>query len=202
MIRMTPPDENAWEAWSPEQLASKLCLVKAHWYIVGGWAIDLWLGKQSREHEDLEFAVSPKNAHEVASHLSELTFFEVREGRFVFWDTKKPIGDNTWQLWGADMNAQRWRVDMMMERGTHKYWQYKRKPSIEHMRHKAIRTNVNGIRYLAPPNVLLFKAKHSRFKDDIDFETVFPNLSFQDRQSLKSWLRLEHPDHKWLERFK
>ena len=40
---IVPPNERAWDAWSPMQLAQKLNGVDAHWYVVGGWALDLWL---------------------------------------------------------------------------------------------------------------------------------------------------------------
>ncbi|NSX56426.1 nucleotidyltransferase domain-containing protein [Parasulfitobacter algicola] len=197
---MTPPDENAWDAWSPGQLAGKLSGLTANWYIVGGWAIDLWLGEQSRAHEDLEFATLPEDAPKIASHLAELTFYEARAGQFKNWDQSNPVDNNAWQFWGADLSAGRWRVDMMLERGTPELWRYKRQPLLEQSRNTAIQINSDGIRYLAPANVLLFKAKHCRAKDDHDFEAVLPTLLVNDRENLRAWLTSYHPSHKWLKR--
>ena len=52
-----PPPE-AWSmAWTPDQAARALEGVSAPWAVAGGWALDLWHGMQTREHEDLEIAV-------------------------------------------------------------------------------------------------------------------------------------------------
>ena len=195
---IVPPNERAWDAWSPMQLAQKLNGVDAHWYVVGGWALDLWLGKQSREHEDLEFATSPKYVPKLASHLSELTFFEAKAGQLTACDVNQAFNNDVWQFWGADLSVGRWRVDMMMERGSPEFWEYKRSPSLRQPRDNAIRTNSHGIRYLAPANVLLFKAKHCRAKDEHDFEAALPHLTARDRSTLRRWLGLCHADHHWL----
>lgn len=197
---MTPPDENAWDAWSPEQLAAKLGGVNADWYIVGGWALDLWLGAQRREHEDLEFATTPTGAPIVASYLKELTFFEAKKGQMRKWNLNIHVDTDTWQFWGADLGDAQWRVDMMIERGTPAMWSYKRHPDLKQPRDQAIQTTADGIRYLAPANVLLFKAKHCRAKDEDDFEAALPRLTIKDRVNLRDWLGLYHPDHKWLHR--
>ncbi len=197
---MTPPDENAWDAWSPEQLAVKLGDVHADWYIAGGWALDLWHGAQRREHEDLEFATTPRDAPRIASFLKELTFFEVKKGQLRKYDLDRPVDTETWQVWGADVQEARWRVDMMMDRGTPTMWSYKRHPELQQPRNQAIQTTAEGIRYLAPANVLLFKAKYCRPKDEDDFEAALPKLTTQDRENLCRWLGSYHPEHPWLHR--
>jgi len=174
--------------------------VDAHWYIVGGWALDLWLGTQRREHEDLEFATTPKYAPIIASYLKELTFFEAYKGRLHECNLERDVYKDTWQFWGADLQNARWRVDMMMERGTPATWSYKRNPDLKQPRDQAIQTTADGIRYLAPANVLLFKAKHSRVKDEDDFEAALPKLTITDRLQLQNWLALYHPKHPWLKR--
>ena len=197
-MRMIPPDEDSWEAWTPEYLAAKLSGVAAHWYVVGGWALDLWHGKQRRDHEDLEFATDPESAGKIAAHLSELTFFEAKAGELTSFDGWAEIPDTAWQFWGADLRAGRWRIDMMLERGSASHWGYKRDPRITQPRDQAVRTSKGGTRYLAPANVLLFKAKHCREKDQGDFQAALPQLSNKDRLQLGSWLRLTHPEHDWL----
>src|SRR4029077_2495242 len=51
-----PPLE-AWEPWTPATAARALAGVEVPWCVVGGWAIDLFLGRETRHHEDLEIAV-------------------------------------------------------------------------------------------------------------------------------------------------
>lgn len=58
----------------------------------------------------------------------------------------------------------------------------------------------DGIPYLMPEIVLLFKAKHDRPKDHADFEGTLPLLDDQQRTWLGAGLARVHPGHVWLER--
>ena len=51
------PDLSLWDPWRPEEVAALLVGVAVPWYVAAGWAIDLFLGEERREHEDLEIAV-------------------------------------------------------------------------------------------------------------------------------------------------
>jgi Aminoglycoside-2''-adenylyltransferase len=50
-------DLGAWDAWSPREAARRLERVAAPWYVIAGWALDLYLGRQTREHDDLEIGI-------------------------------------------------------------------------------------------------------------------------------------------------
>jgi len=58
----------------------------------------------------------------------------------------------------------------------------------------------DGIPYARPEVVLLFKAKASRPKDEVDFTTILPHLDSSRRAWLGDALMLVHPGHAWLER--
>ena len=58
---------------------------------------------------------------------------------------------------------------MMVERGTRDTWIFKRDRAIFSNRSDAIWTNDDGIPFLNPAAVLLFKAKYRREKDEFDF---------------------------------
>lgn len=191
------PDD-AWNAWSPDELLARLGLSPPSWYVVGGWALDLWHGRQTRAHEDLEFAVLADHVDLCREQLCDLEFFAVRDGRFAHVSSKAELPSDVWQLWGADMVAGRWRADMMLERGTSEAWVYKRDPSLRLPRAAAIRETAGGIRYLAPALVLLFKAKHRREKDERDFRAALPDLAAREKADLCQWLQVLHPGHAWI----
>jgi hypothetical protein len=195
---MLPPPENAWDAWSPDQLSARLVSSNADWYIVGGWALDLWHGHQTRAHDDLEFAVRPEQIEACRNSLSELEFFIAHDKTLDHLSSIAPLPANIWQLWGADIAVGRWRVDMMIERGTPDFWVYKRHSSLRLPRAEAIRKNPAGIFYLAPSLVLLFKAKYCREKDQNDFHTALAKLEQNEKADLRSWLEQLHPDHAWI----
>jgi hypothetical protein len=55
----------------------------------------------------------------------------------------------------------------------------------------------DGIPYLEPELVLLFKAKHTRPKDQADFDETIPHMTQAQRQTLAELLARAHPKHNW-----
>ena len=60
--------------------ARRLEGIDVPWRVSAGWAIDLFLGGERREHEDLELAVPADRFDEVAPALAELDFHVVTRG--------------------------------------------------------------------------------------------------------------------------
>lgn len=194
---MPPLPDDAWNPWLPAHLAERLKGTSDIWYVAGGWALDLWHGAQTREHEDLEFVVLPESVPAFRDILRDLDFFTAHAGHLAY----LPIGSappaEVAQLWGMDASARCWRVDMMIERGTPQSWVYKRDPAIRAPRAEMVRRSATGLPYLAPAAVLLFKAKYRRDKDEVDFRHALPRLARKDRDMLRDWLDLAHPGHAW-----
>ena len=61
-----------------------------------------------------------------------------------------------------------------------------------------IRRTPDGIPYLTPELVLLFKAKHARAKDQADFDATIPYLTSDQRATLAGLLARAHPGHRWI----
>jgi hypothetical protein len=61
-----------------------------------------------------------------------------------------------------------------------------------------IERTAEGIPYGRPEVVLLYKAKHTRPKDDADFAAALPLLDAARRDWLRDALELVHPGHRWL----
>lgn len=62
-------------------MARRLEGIAAPWYVAAGWALDLFLGGQSRPHDDLEIAVPAGEFAELRSRFPELEFDAVGWGR-------------------------------------------------------------------------------------------------------------------------
>ena len=195
----TPAPDDDWSPFSSAELADRLGATRLTWYVVGGWALDLWHGQQTRPHADLEFAVLPGDIAWFRTALTGLAWFMAHAGQVRFLGAAEPPAQVS-QLWGLDPVTRRWRVDMMLERGTPSEWVYKRDPAIRAPRAAVIRRDAAGIPYLAPATVLLFKARHRRDKDEIDFAAALPRLQPSDRRQLRDWLTLAEPGHDWLGR--
>ena len=48
---------DAWKTWRPDEVMERLAGIGAPWCVAGGSALDLWHGKGTRPHDDLEIAI-------------------------------------------------------------------------------------------------------------------------------------------------
>ncbi|MCV9966037.1 amino acid transporter [Pararhizobium sp. BT-229] len=192
------PDHDAWDAWHPLELGNRLAGVSKPWCIVGGWALDLWHGHQTRDHDDLEFTILRDDLNVFRQVLHGMDFYTAGSGivEFLPPDTEPPSA--IWQIWCQDEAEKSWRVDMMIEPGTLQTWVYKRDPRISRPRADMVRMTLDGLSYLGPAGVLLFKAKHQRPKDEIDFRNALPKLAAPERAWLRACLEMVHPEHDWI----
>jgi len=192
-----PRDIDEWKPWSPAELAGRLRAIAAPWYVAGGWALDLWHGRETRLHEDLEFVVLRDDLPVFLPALPEFDMYTAHDGVLTPLPPGRLSEQKIFQIWCWERAASCWRVDMMIENGTPDRWIYKRDPAITCPRGDAIRKSPDGVPYLDPAAVLLFKAKYRREKDELDFANALPRLTPADRARLKGWLAATHPGHEW-----
>jgi hypothetical protein len=192
------PDDADWEAWTPAEAARRLGGIDVPWRVSAGWAIDLFLGRERREHDDLELAVPANRFDEVAVALGELDFHVVTRGVAEPLETGRPLMETIHQTWGLDRAANRWRVDVFREPYDGDRWVARRDETIRLPYNEVIEHTANGIPYERPEIVLLFKAKHARAKDEADLAAVLPCLSHERRRLLAGWIAQVHPGHFWL----
>ncbi len=193
-------DHEAWSAWHPKELADRLAGIGRPWCVVGGWALDLWHARETREHEDLEFTVLRDDVPFFRERLKGMRFHAVGSGVIQYLPQDREPPEDIFQIWCEDIAAQCWRADMMIEPGTPDTWVYKRDPRISVPRAKMVAKTTDGIPYLGPAAILLFKAKYQRPKDEVDFDNAVGRLMVSEREWLKNCLDLLHPGHAWSER--
>lgn len=199
MNLQAPLAHDAWCAWHPSELARRLRDIARPWCVAGGWALDLWHGRQTREHEDIEFTVLREDVAAFRRQLAGMSFHTAGDGIVEHLPDGAEPPPDIWQIWCQDIEARCWRVDMMIEPGTPAVWKYKRDPAITRSRAEMIGRSEGGLPYLKPAAVLLFKAKHRRGKDDTDFANALPKLEHAERAWLKASLAAAHPGHEWLQ---
>jgi aminoglycoside-2''-adenylyltransferase len=189
------PDIEAWQSWHPSVVAERLAGVTTAWYVAGGWAVDLHLGRTTREHDDLEIGVPRDRFAEIAGRFPELAFYVAGSGRVV--PATPDALDAEHQTWALDTAADRWRFDVMREPHDGDTWICRRHESLRRPYTSIVRTGRDGIPYLSPEVVLLFKAKYRRPKDEADHALLAPVLTGAQRAWLDAALDLVHPGHAW-----
>ena len=191
-------DDAPWEPWHPEQAAERLRDVNAPWAVAAGWAIDLFIGRERRDHEDLEVAVPASGFPEVAAALSDLELYVVGPGIVEPLETRSGAVAQHHQTWGLDRSANRWRIDLFREPSDGDTWICRRDGRIRLPYAELVEHTADGIPFVRPEVVLLFKAKDARPKDELDLAAVLPRLDQARRGRLHAWIALVHPGHFWL----
>jgi Aminoglycoside-2''-adenylyltransferase len=189
------PDLDAWDAWHPRVVAERLAGVRTPWYVAAGWALDLFRGAPSRVHADLEIAVPADRFVEIAARFTDCDFYVAGAGQVV------PVGPAAMrahhQTWALERATGRWRLDVFREPHDGDVWICRRDERIRRPYAEIVELGPDGIPYLAPEIVLLFKAKGDREKDRADLHGVLPLLDAGRRAWLADALALVHPGHPW-----
>jgi hypothetical protein len=190
------PDIEAWQAWHPSEAAERLAGVATPWCVAAGWAVDLHVGRPTREHSDLEIAVPSAGFGEIAGRFPELAFYAAGDGQVA--PATPTAMASVHQTWAWDTAAEVWRFDVFREPHDGDLWISRRNKTLIRPYAEIVRTSNEGIPYLAPEVVLLFKAKHRRAKDETDYAVLSPLLTTTERAWLNGALEVVHPGHPWI----
>jgi hypothetical protein len=195
----TPADDPPWEPWRPEDVASLLAGVDVPWCVAAGWALDLWHGRKTREHGDLEIAIPAPAFGAVRDALDGYAFEVAGDGHL--WPLDSPAFEVMFQTWVSEPMTGVYRLDIFREPQRDGEWVCRRDESIQLPYERAIRRTRDGIPYLAPEIALLFKAKHcAEPKNEADFGAALPLLDADAVDWLAGALARVHPGHAWIGR--
>ncbi len=192
-----------WQPWSPQDIAAFFAPCAAPWWIAGGWAIDLFLGRQTRPHEDVDVQVLRENQQEIRRLFTGWDMQAAQpfppEWPFYEWEPGQALRPETHDIWCRPGTTAPWAIQLMIADARGDQWLFRRNPEIARPIAAIGRTSSEGIPYLAPEIQLLYKAKGTRPKDEEDFSRVLPSLDQRSRQWLYLALAQAHPNHPWLE---
>jgi hypothetical protein len=188
--------DERWDAWTPAEVAQRLAAVRATWCVAGGWALDLFVGELTREHDDIEIAVPAARFDEVVAALPGHEWDVVGDARV--WPYPEQLAKQ-FQTWLREPATGTYRLDVFREPHVREHWVCRRDRSITLPYAELIRRTGDGTPYVIPEVALLFKAKHLRDKDEADFARVLPALQSAHRSRLRGWLSRVHPGHRWID---
>ena len=188
-----------WDPWTPADVAQRLAVVDVPWCIAAGWALDLFRGEVTREHEDLEIAVPAARFVEIRSAFASFDFDVVGSGHI--WPLESAAFDVMHQTWLRDRETGVYHLDVFREPHDGDTWICRLDERIRRPYAEIIARTPDGIPYLAPEVVLLFKAQHAdEPKNIVDLAGALPLLDEAQHAWLTRTLSLVHPEHPWLAR--
>ncbi|WP_217223061.1 nucleotidyltransferase domain-containing protein [Streptomyces anulatus] len=201
-VELSPEEIGALDArwsssWTPGEVAQRLAGIGTPWCVAAGWALDLFRGRQTRDHGDIEIAIPEAGFPEVRDRFPGYVFDAAGSGRI--WEDASPEElTAVHQTWLRDPATGNYVLDVFREPHDGDTWICRRDETIRLPYSEIVHHARDGIPYLAPELVLLFKAKHTRPKDQRDFDATVPHLTGAQRATLEELLARVHPGHDWL----
>jgi hypothetical protein len=170
------------------------------WYVAGGWAIDLHVGRVTRDHGDAEVAVLRRDQEALRHHLADWEFRHAIPGRP---GDLEPWREGTQlELPIQEIHAvgpEDVELEILLNESTGGVWRFRRMMEIARPLSKLGRVSSPGIPYLAPEVVLLYKAKNPTESDERDFQVALPLLGEEPSEWLRISVEACYPEHHWLE---
>jgi hypothetical protein len=171
------------------------------WCIAGGWALDLHLGKKTREHSDIDVVIYREEQRILYQSLKkDWMLYKAQNGKLKPWEDGEFLTSIN-DVWLSKNTDSPWSFQIMLVDSENNEWIYRREKSIKRAKNKIfLRTN-EGIPYIKPEVQLLYKAGSSKIreKDYKDFQNILPLLVSKEKEWLKSSLNKQFPDgHDWI----
>jgi hypothetical protein len=182
----------------------------APWALCGGWAVDSWLGRITREHVDIDVAVFLPDQQALFQHLAGWQLVahdpdfsgetnELWDGRPLGLpghlhgrlDTGEPLPESL-----ILTKEQGFVLDVQLSDREGQDWVLSDEPRLTLPFEASVRESPWGLPTAVPEVLLFFKAAELRAHDKADFAALLPHLTPGQRD----WLReaLAAADHPWL----
>jgi hypothetical protein len=120
------------------------------------WALDLFLGRVTRPHHDVDIALFREDQAQLRSYLSVWKWQKLNHGQFLSWQPNEFVVPPIHEL---SATCQGERLEFLLNERLGDRWLYRRNLKIgRDLNH--FRFAYDGIPYLPPEIVLLYKTKH------------------------------------------
>lgn len=186
-----------WAGLTPTEVSTLLDGAPFRWWVAGGWAAEA-AGGAARRHDDTDVAVLARDLEGARAWLAAFHLWEAHDGTLrplLPGDALAPRRDQLWVRRDADSP---WVLDLALTPTDGDDWLFKRDHSLR-LPLDEIGHTVDGVPYLRPCIVFLYKARQQRPKDEADFASALPRLAAADRDWLAAALERVHPGHPWLD---
>ncbi len=215
---------NSVSSETPERLARVAELMStfpSDWFLCGGWAVDSWLGRITRDHGDLDITVFGDAADALFKHLAGWQLVAHDEGQgggssSEEWNGRPLTTPAHLHCRAPDQRGEipedgilttemGWWLEVEINPREHGEWVLRDEPRITMPLDRCAATSPWGLPTALPEVLLFFKGTayegtrhYLRPRDHVDFERLFPVLTTGQRDWLQKSISLVDADHPWL----
>jgi hypothetical protein len=191
------------------------------WILCGGWAVDSWLGRITRDHGDLDITVFEDSEPALFKHLAGWQMVP-HDGALADSDTnaqwtgrklvtpahlhcRGPEDSGDIPPAGALLADQGWNLEIVINDRAHGEWILRDEPRVALPLSRYAGQSAWGLPTALPEVLLFFKATayegtrhYLRQRDHVDFERLYPVLTPAQRSWLHEAISRVDSDHPWL----
>lgn len=180
------------------------------WALCGGWAVDAWLGRELREHHDVDFAVFHDEQRMLFEHIA--SWEPIGHDDNVPGATKEPW-TGRWLAMPAHIHARRegdFEPEFHLNVRAGGRWVMNEASGLSLPMNQAVTRAAWGFEVVTPAVLVYYKAAPPTWRgeprtaprphDEADFELALPLLSPTERRWVRDAIAAVEPAHPWLAR--
>jgi hypothetical protein len=189
------------------RVAALMSTFRQWWCLCGGWAVDAWLGRQTRDHVDVDVAVFDEDQRAIFEQLGGWRL--IAHDERVDQETTEPW-DGRRLVLPAHVHARSEdgsEFEVLVNERSGDDWILRGEPRITMPLARCVRSSSWDVPTAVPEVLLFYKGtayfgdeemRAKRGHDDVDFAALVDRLDRGTRAWLRDAIALLYPDHPWL----
>lgn len=199
---MIPEHERPWRPLTVAQVAALFREEAFPWWVAGGFAIELAVGRSVRPHGDIDVLLLRRDQLRARSLLAGWDCWVADPpGTLRPWGLDETLPAAAHDVWCRESPGGPWRLQLMLDESRGDRWHSRRDDRVS-LPIAAIGARTDaGVPYLRPEIQLFNKARARRPRDEVDLAAVVSYLSTDQRRWLRYAITTVYGrDHSWLVR--
>ena len=135
-MKVRMPDATTCVPYHPRDILSLLGSAPFQWWIAGGWSFDLFLGRQTRDHFDVDIAISRDDQLLAQHYLKTWDFWSTRRhenGDIILraWELGETLGYEYPGVWARETTHSPWRFEFLFHEIREQTWAFRYDENIQ-----------------------------------------------------------------------